>query len=255
MKISSLYVEYSRSSFCLGEVNLEIPEKKITCILGPNGSGKTTLLRALGGLINSKGYVYINGKENKVLDVNLARKTTSYIGYEISVDSLMNIKVFDVLLTTRYRESSSFFENEKDIDSVMRVAKRLGIDNLLFKRIDELSSGEIQKVMIAMAIIKSPKYYLLDEPDAHVDMGFKPELSNIIKSLRKDGTIIMATHDPIFAQLTCDYYVLLSNGKVVFHGEREALLKSINIVSTVFGVKFKKTSIENVGEIILPIYS
>jgi ABC-type cobalamin/Fe3+-siderophores transport system ATPase subunit len=65
----------------------------------------------------------------------------------------------------------------------------------------------------------------------------------------------MATHDPIFAQLTCDYYVVLSRGKIVLHGDRETLLSSPQILANVFGVSFRKTSIDGIGEILLPVYS
>ena len=248
-------MSYAGSHFKLGEISLVIPEKKVTCLLGPNGSGKTTLLKAIGGLINKEGAIYIDGKADIALTTKLARKITSYVDQPPSTDPLLDIKVIDYLLTARYPESSSFFDQAEDEEEIKKIAEKLGIKSLLDRRIGELSGGEAKKVMIAFGMCKKPLYYLLDEPDAHVDMGFKPELARLVKEISKDATVIMATHDLIFAQLTCDYYVVLSEGKVVFHGDKESMLGSAQILSRVFGTPFKKTWIDGVGEIILPMYS
>lgn len=254
MRARSLIIKYDKASFRLGEIDLDIPERKVTCVVGPNGSGKTTLLKGIGGLLDREGHVYIDGKSDVELTQSLARRISSYAGYFPQVDPLLNIKVLDFLLTSRYLGSDGFFESENDYRLVTEIAKRMGITHLLSRKLNELSGGELQKVLIALSMCKKPSYYLLDEPDAHVDMGFKPELARLIRSLSEEGTVILATHDFIFAQLTCDHYVVLNKGKVIFQGGKVELLNSADVISGAFGVKFRRTLIEGVGEILFPIY-
>lgn len=255
MRVESLAVSLRGSGFRLGELTLEIPESSVTCVLGPNGSGKTTLLRALAGLVEREGAVYLDGKESRPLKPEESREVTAYSGYELYSDPLMGFRVLDVLLTSRYPKSRSFFDSAEDMEAVVEAAKELGIEGLLARRLGELSSGEARKVLIAAAMVKKPKYYLLDEPDAHIDMGFKPELARLLKRLASAGTVLVATHDPIFAQMACEHFVVLERGRVAFAGGRGELLERAAELSRVFGVPFERAEVGGLGELLLPVYS
>lgn len=255
MRVKSLSFNYSKGDFSLDDISLDIPDRKVTCVLGPNGSGKTTLLKILGGLLEAKGAIFINGSLEPVSSRGVLRNLSAYSGFPIFVDVLMDMKIIEILLTSRYNVSKTFFDSAHDHNMAKAVSEELGISHLLDRKPNEISGGELQKVLIGLAMMKRPRYYLLDEPDAHIDTGFKPELSKIIKKLSQEATVIIATHDSLFAQFTCDYFIIMKDGEILFKGSKKDLLSSLDVLEKSFGVKFVRVYIEEIGLTAIPVYN
>lgn len=234
------------------DVHFEIPENKVTCILGPNASGKTTILRAIAYLVDYEGSVLIEGREVKNI-VNVLRRILSYTPSISTSGDFLGTRVINVLLYSRYPVSRGFFETNADLEEVYRVARILRIEHLLDRRLGELSSGELQRVVLACALVKNPRVILLDEPDSHLDVSFKSWLSSFLKELSKQVTIVLSTHDTVFATSTCDYVILVSKGRVVYRGPTKELFASLEVLEEVYGAKFAVAKFGD-REVLIPVY-
>jgi iron complex transport system ATP-binding protein len=127
--------------------------------------------------------------------------------------------------------------------SINEVCERLGLSDLVSRRLSELSAGELQRVVLAAALVKDPKVLLLDEPDGHLDVYSKTWLSSFLREISSRVTIVLSTHGPLFASMTCDYYVVLSRGRVVFTGFHDELLRDTSLLESVYNVSFTSISI------------
>jgi len=244
-------VTYRRNNIvALRDVNIEVPSETVTCILGPNASGKTTLLKTIAQLLNYSGVVEINGRDAKSI-IRELRRILSYSS-TIEEQDLLGVTVLDVLVYSRYPVSRGFFTSEDDIKRVYEIAEKLGLKGLLSRRLSELSAGELQRVVLAAALVKDPRILLLDEPDSHLDVYSKIWLSNFLREISSQVTIVLSTHDPIFASITCDYFIVLSRGEVVFTGSRGELLKNTGILESVYNVSFTSISLGEL-HILLPL--
>lgn len=235
----------------LSEVTVEIPKQTTTCIIGPNASGKTTLLKAIARLVEYEGAVFVEGKEVKELD-KVLRRILAYTA-PITISELLGVRVVDVLLTSRYPVSRGLADTDEDLSIIYEVAKTLNIEHLLTRKISELSSGELQRVVIASALVRTPRMLLLDEPDSHLDVSAKPWLSQYLRKLSEKCTVVLSTHDTLFAFYTCEYFVVLSRGKALYSGWYGDIINNITPLEKAYGVKFTKI---NLGSrvILLPLY-
>ncbi|NPA98550.1 MAG: ABC transporter ATP-binding protein [Crenarchaeota archaeon] len=256
MKPSDIVVDVKsagyRNKLVFENLRIKIPSGKITALLGPNGSGKTTLLKMLFRRIKYSGKILIGFKELAEMSNREIARLISYMG-EIALPDMMGLKVFEALLISRSSLYRGLIERQEDIREAEAVLRELGIEHLSERRLDELSSGELRKVVLGMALIKHPKYLLLDEPDSHLDMLSRIEISRIIKKYSGRTTIIIATHDPVFAVNTAEYFVLLRDGRVVDEGNLERIVGNKSIEKT-FGVKLKYIYEDNRLVGIIPIY-
>lgn len=250
--IQGLRVIYKPTGIeALRNINVEIPGNTVTCIIGPNASGKTTLLKAIARLVEYDGKVFVENREisewGKVL-----RKILAYSSY-INVNELLGVRVIDVLISSRYPVSQGLADTEEDYKTVHWVARSLNIEHLLHRKLNELSSGERQRVILASALVRSPKILLLDEPDNHLDVASKPWLSHYLKELSERCTVVLSTHDVIFAFNTCNYFVVLSHGRLVYSGFSRDLLENAKFLEYAYGVKFTRIDIQN-SSMLVPVY-
>jgi len=199
----------------LNNINLRIPEKRITVILGPSGVGKTTLLRIIAGLEkNHSGKILIDGKD--VTDLPPWERGVSMVfqhpGLFPHLKASENI-AFPLEALQAHKE-----EIKKRVNA---VAKLVRIEHLLNKFPDELSGGEQQRVALARALVIQPKLLLLDEPLSNLDLRLREELRVELRRLqRKVGiTFIHVTHDQDEALELADFLVILFNGEVVDYGD------------------------------------
>jgi ABC-type cobalamin/Fe3+-siderophores transport systems, ATPase components len=253
ISVRSLRVVYKpRGIEALREITLELPVNNVTCIIGPNASGKTTLLKAIAGILNHEGAIYIDGREVRS-NIRYLRKILSYAGNMGSSVDYLGARVIDILLTSRYPVAKGFSDTKEDVEEVHRVSKILGIEHLLHRKISELSSGELQRVVIASALVKNPRVLLLDEPDTHLDVAGKSWLSKYLEVLSKTLTIVMSTHDVVFACHTCNYFVVLSSGRVLYSGWRAELVRNKEYVEKAYGMPFINVEVNN-KSILIPLY-
>ncbi len=196
----------------LKEVNLDVYSEDFIGIIGPNGGGKTTLLNIILGLIKPiKGTIHRNIEKS---DIGFLPQVNQF-------DNKFPITVADVVLSgmtsgfnlKKRRNAQTDQKVEETLDSI-------GITELRNRPIGELSGGELQRTMLARAIISSPKLLVLDEPNTYVDNKFEQELYRILKKLNETIAILLVSHDvgtisPYIKTIAC------VNGSLHYHPSNE----------------------------------
>lgn len=245
---------YYNSVSALENISLKLEPGKITCVIGPNGAGKTTLLKVIASILSpQKGAIYIDGKDYKLYDPKELAKLIAYEEPQISRDLPMT--VLDFLLTARYPYHSvlRYFESVEDLEIVDAIARDLNISHLLSRKLDQLSSGELQRVIISHALIKKPRILLLDEPSAFLDIRYRFEILDYVKKYTaKEGLVtVIALHDLYLASIYCDFVVVMDKGKIVYSGTPLEVFSS-NVVEKVYGIEIEVLKLDNGKLIVMP---
>lgn len=192
IEINDLCVQYDNTNV-LSNINLSVEENDFLAVIGPNGGGKSTLVKTILGIIKPKcGIIEIFGQKPE--------KYSYPIGYVPQFSSFSKnfpIKVLDVVLSGRLVGRMNLFHRytEKDYEITEKLMERLDIFLLRNRQIDQLSGGQLQKVLIARALATEPELLLLDEPTANIDTDSKTQIYEFLKDINRFMTIILVTHD------------------------------------------------------------
>ena len=186
IQIKEMDAAYQRQ-VVLTNVSFSINDRDFIGIIGPNGGGKTTLVKVILGLIKP-----VKGSIVYALD----RSEIGYLPQSSHLDENFPISVREVIasgLEHGLRMGNKIRSDEKHI--IGSVLEKVGLESMQSRSIGELSGGELQRTMLARAIISSPKLLILDEPDSHVDNRFEMELYGLLKELNEHMTILLVSHD------------------------------------------------------------
>lgn len=191
LEIKSVYAGYN-DELVLKDISLDIFDDDFIGIIGPNGGGKTTLLNVILGLIKPfKGTV-------NFFDDNKTERNNKigYLPQLNKIDNKFPITVKEVVLSGLIYGLGLFKRYTKaDKLTATKILKQIGICDIKNNSIGELSGGQMQKVLLARAIVSSPRLLILDEPNTYVDNQFEGELYEILKELNKEMAIIIVSHD------------------------------------------------------------
>ncbi|MEM2214834.1 MAG: ABC transporter ATP-binding protein [Candidatus Nezhaarchaeales archaeon] len=240
---------YYRSIKALDGVSISVNGGEVLSILGPNGAGKSTLLKVINGVLRPvMGVVYIDNKNLlKIPRRELARRI-GIVPQRVHLATLLS--VYDFVMTGR-RSYINLFPTKIDEEKVYEALKVVGALELANRSLDELSGGELQRVVIARALAGEPEVLLLDEPTNNLDLKYQIEVLNLIRSLRSRGlTIIVALHDLTQAFRISDKVLLLKGGRVYAVGRPEEVLKP-EVIFEVYGVP---TIVIREHKIIAPLF-
>jgi iron complex transport system ATP-binding protein len=238
----------------LNDVTLDIESCKVTCVIGPNGAGKTTLLKVIASILKpTKGTVYLDFKDLRLYNPKEVARVIAYS--EPNISKSIPVKVLDLIITARYpfQGNTQFFEGPNDLRIVDEVCRELNITYLLNKRLDQVSSGELQRVLIATALVKNPKVLLLDEPSAFLDIRYRFEVLRYVKEVTtKYGlTTVVALHDLQLASMFCDEVVLMDRGRIVKYGTVNEVLTS-DVIKDVYGVDVEVITLSDNSLVVIP---
>jgi len=238
----------------LNDVTLDIEPCKVTCVIGPNGAGKTTLLKVIASILKpTKGTVYLDFKDLRLYNPKEIARIIAYS--EPNISKSIPVKVLDLIITARYpfQGNTQFFEDPNDLRIVDEVCRELNITYLLNKRLDQVSSGELQRVLIATALVKKPKVLLLDEPSAFLDIRYRFEVLRYVKEVTtKYGlTTVVALHDLQLASMFCDEVVLMDRGRIVKYGTVNEVLTS-DVIKDVYGVDVEVITVSDNSLVVIP---
>ncbi len=242
------------STQALKNISFEILSNETTFVIGPNGAGKSTLLKTIASIVNPvKGAVYIDGKNIAKLSPRDIGKIISYVDPYISRS--IPSTVLEFLLTARYPHQKifSFSIPSQDLEIIDKIARQLDIEHFLERRLDRLSSGELQRVLIARALIQKPKVLLLDEPSAFLDIRYRLEVLEHIKTITKESNIvcIVAIHDLYLASLYADKVILMYNGEIVAVGDPDTVFRK-ELLEEVYKVKVSIAKVDG-RDIVIPM--
>ena len=256
MKLRIVDVEFwYNSTKVLSNVEFGVDEGEFLSIIGPNGAGKTTLLKVIARLLKPRrGVVYIDGKSLWRLKPREVAQKIAYAGTIVS--SGFQVTVLDYVLTARYPYHSgiTLWERREDIMIAENALRKLGVEHLANRRLDQLSSGELQRVIISRILVQEPEIILVDEPTAFLDLKHKLEVMEILRKLvvEDNKTVIAALHDLELAAKYSDKIILLHKGRIISTGRPEEVLTEENIKKT-YGVDVKIVKDAELGLIIIPI--
>ncbi len=211
------------------DISFSVKENEKLCIIGPNGCGKSTLLKAISNVISHKGEILINNLNSKKLSRSELSKEIALLG-QISTTNF-DFSVYDTVEMGRYIHSKKklfSIENYNDKEIVEHYLKQQDLFKIKDKSVCELSGGQLQRVLLARAFVQQPNIILLDEPTNHLDIKCQIDLlSNLDEWIRNSNRSVVAVlHDINISVMFADKIILMDNGKIVFYGEPEELVKS-----------------------------
>lgn len=198
----------------LNNINLTFRESEYVSVLGPSGCGKTTLLNIIGGLDRySSGDLKINGiSTTKYKDKNWDTYRNHSIGFVFQSYNL--IPHLTVLGNVEIALTISGVSIQERRERSLDVLKRVGLEDQIHKRPNQLSGGQMQRVAIARALINNPKIILADEPTGALDTETSIQVLDILKEVAKDKLVIMVTHNEKLAQRYSTRVVYLLDGNL-----------------------------------------
>jgi len=219
------------NGFALQAINLMIAPGEIVGLLGPNGCGKTTLLKLASGVLSpAEGEVLLDEVKLKKLSRRQVAQRIAVVPQSYHLP--FAFKVTEVVLLGRTPFVSGLSgETKKDRDVTADALQLVGIDGLGKRHFNDLSGGEQQKVILAMALAQEPEVLLLDEPTAHLDINHQVEILELVRSLNRNHgvTVIAAMHDLNLASLFFDRLILLKEGTIFADGSPREVLTERNI--------------------------
>ena len=176
----------------LENISLDIKQGEFVGIVGPNGGGKSTLLKLmLGLLVPDKGAIKIMGKSP-----SKGRSAIGYVPQYANFERNFPITVLDTVLLGRVTRKSTFWgHSSEDIQLAEQALRETEIENLKDRILNTLSGGQLQRVLIARALVGNPKILMLDEPTSNIDARMEEDIFDLLKKLNAKSTIIVVSHD------------------------------------------------------------
>lgn len=230
LKINQLFGGYHKKPV-VRDVSLSVKQGDFIGLIGPNGSGKTTLLRLISRvLLPQRGTVLLNEKNIFSMDLKDFCCQVAFVAQDTSANFAFN--VLEIVLMGRIPHLKRLeLEAKKDFLIAENALKMTGAGHLKEKRIDELSFGERQQVIIAKALAQEPDLLLLDEPTSHLDIRHQIQILDLLKKLNRQNnlTIITVLHDLNLAGEYCNRIVLFDDGKIYNEGSPDEVLTYQNI--------------------------
>ncbi|MEQ4724355.1 ABC transporter ATP-binding protein [Nonomuraea sp. B19D2] len=218
-------------------LDVQVPDGKVTAIVGANACGKSTLLRGLARLLKPRhGAVYLDGKALTEMSTHEVAKTLGLLPQTpLAPDG---ITVADLVARGRYPHQGWFRRwTEHDDDAVTRALDATGTADLVNRPIRQLSGGQRQRVWVAMALAQDTDLLLLDEPTTYLDINHQVELLRLLRKLNAESgkTIVVVLHDLNLACRFCDHVIAMAEGAIVAEGEPTAVITA-ELVEKVFGL-------------------
>lgn len=219
IEVKNLSKRYGKHT-AIKNLSFTIDKGQIYGFLGPNGAGKTTTMNIITGYIApTDGNVLING-----FDIyKQPEKAKKFIGYLPEIPPLYpEMKVFEYLI---FCAKLKGIENKLRIKAVEEVIKLTKLEEVEKRLIKNISKGFQQRVGLAQALIGMPEIIILDEPTVGLDPKQIIEIRDLIKSLRKNHTIILSSHILQEVSAVCDHIMIITNGELIASDTTENLTK------------------------------
>ena len=225
-KINNISVKRGTKQI-LKNVNIHIHCGKLTAIIGKNGAGKSTLLKAILGEIPHEGEIIFNSENGKNEKIRIG-----YVPQKLDLEN-SPITVYDMVAAYSSNVPVFLYKNKKLYEQIKAHLKLFGADDLIDRKVNRLSGGELQRVMLGLAMMSKPNLLILDEPISGIDKNGKEQFYKKIYELKKseDIAIIIVSHDFNYIKKYADDVIFL-NQVVVKEGTPEEVFKSKVFIET-----------------------
>lgn len=218
LELKNINKSYKTGNFvqhALKNVDLSFRKNEFVAILGPSGSGKTTLLNIIGGLDRyDSGDLIINGKSTKKFK---ATEWDSYrnncVGFIFQSYNL--ISHISVLENVEMALTLSGYKRKNKKEKALEALEKVGLKDHAYKKPNQLSGGQMQRVAIARSLVNDPDIILADEPTGALDSATSVQIMNLIKEIAKDKLVIMVTHNPELAKDYANRIIEFKDGEIL----------------------------------------
>ncbi|ARZ68472.1 ABC transporter [Streptomyces albireticuli] len=219
-------------------LDVDIPDGKVTVVVGPNACGKSTLLRALGRLLKpQRGAVFLDGNElARIPTRDIARSLGLLPQTPVAPEA---ITVADLVARGRQPHQRWWQQwSDEDERAVTDAMERTDTAALAERAVDELSGGQRQRVWIAMALAQETDLLLLDEPTTYLDISHQVEVLDLCRRLNHERgrTVVAVLHDLNQAARYADHLVAMKAGRIVAQGAPSEVVTA-ELVREVFGLE------------------
>lgn len=218
-------------------LTIDIPDKKITTIIGPNGCGKSTLLKAITRIISHQsGNILLDGKDISKVNTKILAKQMAILPQ--TPESASGLTVGELVSYGRFPYQKGFGRlTKKDYEVIDWALEVTGTIDFKFRPVDALSGGQRQRVWIAMALAQETEIIFLDEPTTYLDMAHQLEVLELLQKLNREQqrTIVMVLHDLNQAARFADHIIALRDGVIVKAGNCEEVISN-KVLKKVFNI-------------------
>jgi iron complex transport system ATP-binding protein len=205
------------SNVVLQDVSMQLGDGELLAIIGPNGAGKSTLLRALGGLHTPQhGHVMVNGKA--VAQMSPQERARRLALIEVDTSPVTNVTVREAVAQGRLPHRPWWRWNELPEDEAIvdEALERAQLGDRAERMLDSLSSGERQRVWVALALAQHAPSLLFDEPTTHLDLGHAMHILSLLREVADAGTtVVIVLHDLNVAAAHADRIALVGKNTLL----------------------------------------
>ncbi len=220
LKIENLVKTYGNGTQALRGVSLEIPEGDFFALLGPNGAGKTTVIGITTGLVNkTSGSIEVFGHDIDT-EPEVAKTFIGLVGQEI------NFNPFEKPIDIVVNQAGYYgIPRVEALPRAKQLLEDLGLGDKMYGTGMQLSGGMKRRLMIARALVHKPKFLILDEPTAGVDVELRRGMWDYLRKLTSEGlTILLTTHYLEEAEQLAKHVAIINKGQIVAKDSMDELL-------------------------------
>lgn len=234
-KITKKALKLNKIKYHLKNINLEIKEKEIICILGHTGSGKSTLVQLANGLNRpSSGKVIVYDKTIETNNNVSLKEVRKKVGLVFQFPEYQLFEV-DCLKDIMFGPLNFGYSKQEAYNNAIEASKLFNLDEKILSRSPfMLSGGQKRKVALCGVIASKPEVIILDEPTVGLDPYTKNELLNLIKYYNENEgkTIVIVTHDMDVVSKLATRVIVLKKGDIIFDGDKHELFEKEDLTST-----------------------
>lgn len=216
LKVENLSFSYSQAKVeALKEINFQLQPQTINLLIGPNGSGKSTLLKIILGLLEvNNGVIFYNNKGQKI---DRPQAQLGYAPQRFEFDPSLPVTVKEFL---KLSLANCRLHQHHQHEYLQETLAQVKADHLITKKLGDLSGGQLQRVILARALLHEPKLLILDEPEAGIDAQGEQFFYQILKELveNKGLTALIASHEMEIVSQYADQ-VLCLNQTLICSGD------------------------------------
>ncbi len=227
----------------LDGVDLSASAGEAIAVVGANGAGKTTLMKILVGLLEA------DAGSVKLMGDDLVELTRRQIARRVAVvpqgsPQVFGFELLEFVLMGCYARSESFLPTGAQVEQAQAALEELGLARLAARPVSALSGGEMQRALMARAIVADVPLWFLDEPTASLDMSHQIALlEKVRRHVDKGGTVLAILHDLALVHRFFDVVVVLFDGQILAHGPPDEVLEPA-LVSNLYGLPMQRGEVD-----------
>lgn len=229
VKVEHLKYSYPRAKEpIIRDISFEVPDGKVTVIIGANGVGKSTLIKTMLGIFKGEGEAWFNGKNRRDMSHS---QLTSLVGYMTQENALLtSLSVLNVVLLGRLG-TLNIRVQEEDVDKALSMLRLLHLEPYIDRPFYALSGGQRRMVDVAQTLVRDPSILIMDEPTANLDLVNEMQVLELVKAYthRRGTATLLTLHDLNMAARYADHMILLKNGSVYQEGPPNEVVTEDNI--------------------------